>query len=396
MPPVICGIGDCIAPRHYLDQMRPCRSVYTIVMIATRVVSLPPVRRPARWLVPLVVTAMLHWLAFHWLTGDVRQRARPVKEPVITTTIIELPVSRPPPKVTPKPAPPPTAARTPTRRAPPVVDAAAISMPGISIDDIGSVAGPDLAALSEQALDTMSLPVTEVADATPAMLLPPPIELAYDVKQMSRASNPTYGHGTIRWQTDGSTYRIDGNAGVLFFDVLDFRSEGRIDQSGIAPVRYSEKRFRRPEANTHFHRERRIISFSASGRSYPRLGGEQDRASVIWQLASMGRSGGAAFTPGADFDIFVAGVRDGEVWRIEVIGKEELDIDGTTVATWHLRRVPYRGSSDKQLDIWLAPQREWYPVRLRFTDPNDDYLEMTLSEMKPIAAPSVTAGETTR
>ena len=35
----------------------------------------------------------------------------------------------------------------------------------------------------------------------------------------------------------------------------------------------------------------------------------------------------------------------------------------------------------QQLDIWLAPTLGWYPVRLRFTDPDQDFIEQTLASL---------------
>jgi len=48
---------------------------------------------------------------------------------------------------------------------------------------------------------------------------------------------------------------------------------------------------------------------------------------------------------------------------------------------WHVMRAPRAGSYDKKLDIWLAPQQQWYPVRLRETETNGDYLDMSLSTL---------------
>src|SRR5690606_24873071 len=101
---------------------------------------------------------------------------------------------------------------------------------------------------------------------------------------------------------------------AAFFTVLEFKSEGEISQAGVAPVLYGERSGNRAETNTHFHRERNTISFSASTLSYPRLGGEQDRASIIWHLAALGRTNPALFQPGEDLSIFVAGVRNAAPW----------------------------------------------------------------------------------
>jgi len=224
-------------------------------------------------------------------------------------------------------------------------------------------------------------------DRMPLRVKPPPsADLKYDVRRVARDGNTVYGKGLIAWRNHGDSYEISGEAGVLFFTLLEFRSRGSLDERGVAPEAYSEKRFRRPETATHFHRERNTISFSASQRSYPRQGGEQDRASIVWQLAAIGRGSANMFVPQTEFEIFVAGVRDGERWRIQVIGEEEIESDGVRYTAWHVLRVPRPGSFDQKLDIWLAPQFDWYPVRIRYTENNGDILEMSVSNLKSIAA----------
>lgn len=212
----------------------------------------------------------------------------------------------------------------------------------------------------------------------------PSAQLDYDVEAL-RDGQKVYGRGKIDWQSDGSNFAIDGEAGILFFTLLSFKSSGVIDDFGVSPVLYSEKRFRKPETNTHFHRERNTISFSASTASYPRQGGEQDRASIVWQLAGIGRGDGEKFVPGGEIDFFVAGVRDAETWQMRIVGEEEIDSYQGKTKAWHVVRMPRPGSYDQRIDIWLAPQQGWYPVKLRYTETSGDYLDMSLSGLKPAA-----------
>lgn len=275
----------------------------------------------------------------------------------------------------------PEAAPTMTEELPP----AGMEAPGTSVEtvsELAPLASPAPAHPARPAAaHTAPAAAEQMAAVRYAVSPPPPAALKYDVQAL-REGQKVYGSGTIHWQTDGTSYRVSGEAGVLFFTVLNFSSEGQIDADGVAPLLYTEKRFRKAATNTHFQRERNAISFSASTASYPRHGGEQDRASVIWQLAGIGRGDSAKFAPGAEIDLFVAGVRDAETWRIRVVGQESIALPlGETIA-WHLVRVPRAGSYEQQLDIWLAPQREWYPLRLRYTDSNGDYLDMAASEIQ--------------
>lgn len=262
-------------------------------------------------------------------------------------------------------------------------DTSAIAMATLA-DDVEAASEPEA---------TTPIPVAAVAPAAPSgsaaaryKIDPPPsAELKYDVQALQEGQT-VYGHGKLLWQSEGKHYIASGDAGVLFFTVLNFKSEGEINEFGVAPVLYSEKRFRKSATNTHFHRERNTISFSASEMSYPRSGGEQDRSSIIWQLVGIGRGDAGKFLPGAEINIFVAGVRDAETWHIQVIGQEEIEVGAAKTNAWHVARAPRPGSYDQKIDIWLAPQQEWYPVKIRYTEKNGDYLDMLLSNIDLAAA----------
>ncbi|MGZ3158210.1 MAG: DUF3108 domain-containing protein [Burkholderiaceae bacterium] len=215
--------------------------------------------------------------------------------------------------------------------------------------------------------------------------LPPSAELRYEVST-SKKGISFHGQSTIHWQSDGSQYRLNGNTEIAEAGTRSFESEGAIDQFGIAPLLYTEKSGNKSATNTHFQRERNIISFSSSTANYPRQGGEQDRATIIWQLSGIGRGSPEKFISGTGIDIFVAGVRNGETWHIHVVDEEEVDLPTGKINAWHLRRTPTPGTYEPQLDIWLAPYQTWYPVKLRYTQTNGDTLDMSLSKVSSIPA----------
>ncbi|WP_293777972.1 DUF3108 domain-containing protein [uncultured Oxalicibacterium sp.] len=244
-------------------------------------------------------------------------------------------------------------------------------------------------ATSPQSTSSEAHAAEEHADAsTPnyrVSLLPSAL-LRFDVEKTPANGSPMHGSGTICWQADPHRYEIEGEFGVLFITALRFTSSGSIEDTGIAPELYAEKRMRRAETNTHFHRERQTISFSASTNSYPRAGNEQDRASIIWQLAGIGRGDPTLIQPGASLHIVVAGTRTAEPWDIAVIGKEAMRVDGKEIETWRLLRAPRARFYDQTLEIWLAPELGWYPVRLRYTEPNGDVLDMVLTRLNVSAS----------
>lgn len=347
-----------------------------------------------RWLRPLAVliaSLLLHLLLLDWATGRLGPAGPHQKTETVLLTTLEPPAvpapPPPPPKpAAPKPKPVPRQPRAPRAA---VAQSAAPSAPAQPVESEPQGAPAVAMAEPTPTPEPVPEPAPETPQAPPPRVLktqaPPSAELKYDVEAL-RNGKLVYGSGKIGFRSSGDNYVIDGEAGVLFFSVLTFRSVGSIEQDGITPLRYSEKRFRKAETNTHFQREAGRISFSASTASYPRAGGEQDRASIIWQLAAIGRGDPSQFSADSEFDIFVAGVRDAETWRIRVVGEEQIHAGGDNLTAWHLLRMPRPGSYDTQVDIWLAPSRQWYPVKLRQTETNGDYLDMSMSSITPLAA----------
>ncbi|WP_155837363.1 DUF3108 domain-containing protein [Herminiimonas sp. CN] len=360
-----------------------------------------PRSQSKRWLALLLASALLHGMALHlagWRFGilalpspDVVAAQLQLRQ-VTGFSLAPTAAVAPPPKAEPRHRPKPRSKPAPAAAAP--LTAAALSDDAEDLGDMADMAVPGSGIEPASALAPEAVPAEPAAKpaADPALqqaIDPPPSALLkYDV-QSSKGGKAVYGSGKIAWHTDGNVYTASGEASVLFFTVLEFRSEGAIDRFGVAPGLYTEKRFRKPATNTHFQRDPQIISFSASTLTYPRQGGEQDRASVTWQLAALGRGDSSRFAPGAQIEVVVAGVRDAEPWRIRVIGLEQIRIPAGEMPAWHLERQPRAGSFDQKIDIWLAPQQQWYPVRLRYTDNNGDYLDMAASGIEPDAPPAV-------
>jgi len=213
--------------------------------------------------------------------------------------------------------------------------------------------------------------------------LPPSAILSYEVRYSTKGSI-TVGSSVIDWQADKTGYVIGGAINKFGFALSSFRSEGGLDDAGLAPTLYWEKNLRRPEMRTFFQRgATQAISFSANSSSdVPLVPGVQDRASILWQLAGIGRAKDEQFFTGATLDILVAGVRDAQRWQITIQGEEIIDIESGKERAWHLVREGNSATKDKRIDIWLAPERQWHPVKLRYTEANGDYLDLSLASIK--------------
>ena len=286
-------------------------------------------------------------------------------EPVAAVPMTEAPVAAVPDT---SPAPP----APPTETTASATDSHALTAAGEPAADVPAADAP-------AAIDTApkSSAPTLFERASP----PPSAELSYAVVGFRNGSRTT-GHGKIVWKQDGQRYSLTGEVGVLVFTLLSYKSVGEVGQIGLAPTTYAEKRIGRSQTNTHFQRERNTISFSASTGSYPYKGGEQDRGTWIWQLASLGRGDPDKFEAGLVFDMSVAGHKSLDGWRVYVNGRENVELPQGPVGSWRLSVVPGENSFDKQFDLWLAPDRDWYPVMLRHIDKAGNSVEMMLTHVK--------------
>jgi hypothetical protein len=214
-----------------------------------------------------------------------------------------------------------------------------------------------------------------------AFNLPPSVDLSYQIKARQKGFSIS-GDAVVSWRVaDGKYTLLTDSRAMILGSLLANRSEGTIDAFGIAPAEFHEKRFRKEASTTTFDRAAKTISFSESKVRYPILGGEQDRTSVPWQLVAIARATPDKFVVGSEWAFFVAGRRDADPWTFKVIKLETLRTALGEVATVHIVKQPPPDSKDQQLDIWLAPSMEWYPVRLRFEDGEGEFVDQTIDKI---------------
>ena len=278
------------------------------------------------------------------------------------------------------PATPPA---TPAQPAPANSHATADTAEPPSESTIAAASAPALSPASEAELPA-STPSTASNDSTPPLFervsFPPSAELSYDALA-TQGSRRLSGSGNILWQQSGQTYLIKGEASALLLNLLSYQSSGQIGHTGLLPEQYQEKRIGKSATTTHFVRERKTISFSASTQLYDIRGGEQDRGSVIWQLAGLARGDPDKLAPGLGFEAVVAGSKAADRWNVIVIGKENVTIGEGSVSGWHLSLAPAENNFDYQIDLWLSPDRDWYPVKINYSNRSGASLSLSLSRL---------------
>jgi hypothetical protein len=211
--------------------------------------------------------------------------------------------------------------------------------------------------------------------------LPPSANLTYAI-QAQQGGIQLSGEGVLKWTASDSHFQIDSETkAMLFGKILQSKSEGDIDDYGLAPASFTEKRLRKDQTTTTFNRDSKLISFNSSSDTYPILGGEQDRNSAIWELIAIARASHTKFKEDSMWDFFVAGQHDADVWQFKVDKQESIRTRVGNMNAVHVIKLPQHAKG-QQVDIWLAPGMEWYPVRLRYTEPNGDYVEQVLESVE--------------
>jgi|GEM_PF-335429 len=210
---------------------------------------------------------------------------------------------------------------------------------------------------------------------------PPSAQLYYLVTAVY-SGFPLNGEADVHWRVTGSapnqTYSITTETrSAILGKIVEANSFGDIDTFGLAPTKYEEKMRKKPMIQTTFDREARKISFSESKETYPINGGEQDRTSAVWQLVGIARGAPTKFVPKSQWSFFVAGRRDAEKWTFAVEKNVTLATSFGKIAAVHITKI-VADPKGQRIDVWLAPTMEWYPVRIKFRDANDDTIEQNL------------------
>ena len=282
--------------------------------------------------------------------------------------------------------PPPNAQRRWEARAQPSVQqqAAAVSLQTRTF----TVATPTVVALVESAAPVprpiaakKSAPVARSTATAPSITVPAAADLHYLLRQGGQE-----GTARLRWQPQGSGYQLSLARELGGRTLPTWRSEGETGAQGLAPNRYAQQRQGRDTRATNFRRDEGIISFSASTEQVALSPGVQDRLSGWLQLAAMIATTPARYPPGSALRLTIVGLR-GEAHEqvYEVLGLEAVTLaDGLSLSPPALRlHRAALGAYDGAVELWLAPERDYLPVRVLVGQPDERGWELLLRAAEP-------------
>jgi hypothetical protein len=208
------------------------------------------------------------------------------------------------------------------------------------------------------------------------VLLPRSARLRYELLLQGRPAPGKLAY--LDWHSEdaGYTLEVDGLPGRL-------SSRGAGGDAGIVPLQATETQGDRA-LRTSFDPETGEVSFDAGGASAPAPIGIQDRASVLVQLAAIGR--GSPDQMQDEIRIAVADAGAVSVSQYQVLEQEDVATGIGTLPAWRLVQAAAPGQP--RLELWLAPSQDWLPVQLRLTAADGSVSTQVLSSVeRPAAQP---------
>lgn len=193
------------------------------------------------------------------------------------------------------------------------------------------------------------------------------------------------GDAQVEWLRVGTRYQVhlDVSIGPSFAPLVRRRmsSEGHITPNGLAPQRYEQ------ETRQPFGSNRAGISFEpellrlANGRLEPRPLDVQDTASQFVQLIYLLTARPELRQPGASVEFALALPHRLDRWTYDIGPPEPVVTPAGTLLAIHVhpRRRVAPGALTAQM--WLAPELQMMPVRIRIEQDEDTWADLRLKAL---------------
>ena len=215
----------------------------------------------------------------------------------------------------------------------------------------------------------------EQAQSPSTLSIPNSVRLTYKMTGLSRGLN-YHANGELNWLREANRYESSMVVSAFLLGSRSMTSVGEVTADGLAPKRFGDKA--RNELAAHFDADKGKITFSANRPELPWQRGAQDRLSVFFQLAGLLAGQAGAVPTGTRIAIYTVGPRDAETWTFIVENMENLNLPVGEIKALRLTREPKR-EFDQKIETWFAPSMSYWPVRIKITQSNGDFVDQQLS-----------------
>ena len=230
-------------------------------------------------------------------------------------------------------------------------------------------------AAQEETPAAFSATEPQPAQSPSALSIPSSVRLTYKMTGLSRGLN-YHANGELNWRREANRYESSMVVSAFLLGSRSMTSVGEVTADGLAPKRFGDKA--RNELAAHFDADKGKITFSANRPELPWQRGAQDRLSVFFQLAGLLAGQAGAVPTGTRIALYTVGPRDAETWTFIVETMDNLSLPVGEIKALRLTREPKR-EFDQKIETWFAPSMSYWPVRIKITQSNGDFVDQQLS-----------------
>jgi len=279
---------------------------------------------------------------------------------------------------------------------PPAVSASA-PVPASQAEAERLAAASAPAAASAAASDA-AMPVAAIGSASAVAGAPPfewPVSTRLSYSLTGSYRGEVSGTAQVEWIRVADRYQVnlDLVVGPQVAPLITRRmtSEGLITVAGLVPTRYDED-------TQVVMRDRRRVSVVfeadavvlANGERRERLEGVQDTASQFIQLTYVFSTRPELLRVGGAVSFPLALPRTMNSYVYEVIEAQTLQTPLGPLSSFHLkpRPRPTRRPNELTIELWIAPELRYLPVRIRIEQDPATFIDLMISGKPEMAAPA--------
>ncbi len=358
----------------------------------------PGWRRRVAWLTLVLGVIIVHGCVTRGVIDGMADLAADQAMPprMEVTYVREMALSTPPPMAAPAAPPPAAAAPVPRPRRPRPAEPASAPAPRPEAAEpvVAAASEPVAEPADEAASGPPTEPPVAVAASVAASSAGPPFEWPASTR-VSYLLTGNYrgevsGSAQVEWVRVGARYQVHVEliVGAKVAPLITQRStsDGEITAAGLAPRRYDQDlkvlMKQRPRQTVLFDAGYVVL---ANGDVRTTLPGLQDAASQFVQLTYLFSTRPGLLRVGGSVDIPLALPKKVDVWTYDVVEEEILNTPLGALTGIHLKPRNERRPGAISVEMWFAPQLQYFPARLRFEQDANTYFDLTISRYPEVA-----------
>ena len=175
-----------------------------------------------------------------------------------------------------------------------------------------------------------------------------------------------------------SVSRAEGMLKVLYDEQITLQSTGKVGDAGLKPLQFDERRTKEPkrDVSATFDWERGVLQSRYRGEvtRHALPAATQDRISMMYQFMHVKpRQGNMTLT--------MSNGRKVEKCTYRMVDEVKIGTPAGEYDTVHFERVVSE-PNDRHVEVWLAKEKSFFPVRILFDDPRGFRVEQRLVSLR--------------